>query len=393
MRKAAWALWGELARGVRLAAVTGTNGKTTVSSLLRLMLASGGSAGLVSTFGIDLGAGVGPTGFTTPETAELLGAVAEARLAGMRWCVLEVSSHALALGRVDGFAFDVAVFTNLSRDHLDFHGDMEAYLDAKAILFDRLEDKAVAVLNRADPASGELARRTRARVVFTGCTEDCDVRVETLAPAGNVRLSVAGETIQFGWRLRGTHNCLNLASAAGAAHAAGVALDDIARTAESFRGIRGRLEPVEAGQDFAVLVDYAHTPDALDAVLRSLRPETKGRLICVFGCGGDRDRSKRAPMGAIVSELADTAIVTSDNPRSEDPARIIEEILAGIADRSRLSVEPDRAKAIAVAIESAGKGDVVVIAGKGHETEQIVGAERRPFDDRAVALAALGARS
>ncbi len=405
MRTAAWALWEDDARAMRLAAVTGTNGKTTVVTLLRDMLVSGGaSAGLVGTLGRDLGAGLEPTGFTTPETAELLEAISRMRRGGMRWGVIEVSSQALALGRVfpgdaaggrgKGLDFEVAVFTNLTPEHLDFHGTMEAYLDAKAILFESLSSDARAVLNREDPSSRELARRTGARVLWTGLGESCDVRVEETARgpgAKRVRLVAKGEAVELAWTRPGRHNLVNLASAAGGATAAGISLEDIARAAEAFGGVPGRLDVVDAGQPFKVLVDYAHTPDALETILGSLRPETEGRLICVFGCGGDRDPSKRPLMGGIAERLADMVVVTSDNPRSEDPAKIIDEVIAGMTGPSRAHVEPDRERAIRHAVRVAREGDTLLIAGKGHETEQIVGDERHPFDDRIVARAAIEA--
>jgi UDP-N-acetylmuramoyl-L-alanyl-D-glutamate--2,6-diaminopimelate ligase len=401
-RRAAWALWGEEARGIRLAGVTGTNGKTTVAWLLRDMLRAGGFAtGVVGTLGRDVGSGLEATGFTTPEMAELLESIVLMRRSGMTWGVVEVSSHALALGRVfqegRGPEFSVAVFTNLSRDHLDFHGTMRAYLDAKAALFERLDSGATAVLNREDPASKEIARRTRARVVWSGVAEGCDVRAAVAAaPGGGDRRArlvarAAGDSAEFPWPHPGRHGLENLASAAAAALAAGAGMEAVARAAVEFRGVPGRLEAVATGLGFRVYVDYAHTPAALEAVLASLRPETAGRLVCVFGAGGDRDREKRPFMGKAASGLADSVIVTSDNPRTEDPMKIIEDILGGVADRSSVEVEPDRARAIGLALERAGEGDVVLIAGKGHEREQIVGNRRMPFDDREVAREALSA--
>jgi len=402
MRLAAWAVWGSSTRDIHLAGVTGTNGKTSVVTLLRDMLSAGGSpAGLVGTLGVDAGRGLEPTGFTTPETADILGALARMRAREMAWGVLEVSSHALELGRVlpdgvgprgRGLDFDVALFTNLTPEHLDFHGSMEAYLNAKAKLFESLRPDATAVLNFDDPASEKLSKRTRARVLRAGLGVDADVRVVEVAreDAGKrVVVSHGDDKAECLWRLPGRHNMSNLAVAAGGAIVAGVSLTNIARAAEAFAGVPGRLESVDAGQPFGVFVDYAHTPDALERLLESLRPETDGKLICVFGCGGDRDRTKRPLMGKVVERLADVAIVTSDNPRTEDPDTIISEIVGGIRDAERVRVEPDRARAIEIAVGLANKGDVVVLAGKGHETEQIVGDERRPFDDRLVARAAL----
>jgi UDP-N-acetylmuramoyl-L-alanyl-D-glutamate--2,6-diaminopimelate ligase len=394
MQTAARAVWGESARRVRLVGITGTNGKTTVGWLTREMLNAGGlRCGVVGTLGLDYGFDhdrrLRPTGYTTPEAAELFESLHVMSCSGVPWAALEVSSHALALGRVDGLDFSVGVFTNLTQDHLDFHGSLEAYRDAKAMLFERLGAGATAVLNREDATGAEFARRTQARVLWTGLTPECDVWAEPPSGAKPVALHAGEEAVEFAWSPAGRHNLENLASAAGAALAAGVKLEDVARAAARFDGVPGRLEAVDAGQDFRVYVDYAHTPDGLESVLRSLRPETHGRLICLFGCGGDRDRGKRPLMGGIAERLADEVIVTSDNPRSEDPARIIEEILAGMRSPSRARAEADREEAIRAAVASAHAGDVVLLAGKGHETEQIVGSLRMPFDDREVARAAL----
>lgn len=389
MRSVSWAVYGEDASRLALIGVTGTNGKTTVVFLIREMLAEGGRpSGLVSTLGVDTSEGLKKTSMTTPETCELLEALSRVRRAGLACAVIEVSSHALELGRIEGLDFSAAVFTNLTRDHLDFHGSMENYFRAKARLFERLGPEAVAVLNAEDERARELAGLTRARVLTAGLSEGCDLRVR---PAGGeVTIRTRDGSARASWKFPGTHNLLNLATAAGAAHALGVGLEEIARAAGRFQGLPGRLEEVRSGAPFRVFVDYAHTPDALRAALTALRPLALGRLVIVFGCGGDRDRTKRPIMGRLADELADEIVITSDNPRSESPIKIIEEIAAGLPHGRASRIEPDRARAIELAIASAHEGDVVLLAGKGHETEQLVGERRVPFDDRLKAAEVLG---
>lgn len=383
---------GEL-RGLRLIGVTGTNGKTTVAFMLReIMRAAGLRPCLLGTVVHDLGGEVVPSSLTTPPAHHLHSLLARARRRGCSAAVMEVSSHALARGRVQGLEFACAVFTNLTHDHLDFHGDMRSYFDAKARLFEPLDERATAVLNRDDPRSRELASRTRARVVGYSARSDADF------PASEVELSDSGTSfflrargrgLDVRMRALGAHNVENALAALAAAESTGVPLERAVEALASFRGAPGRLEPVEAGQGFAVLVDYAHTEDALRRGLSSLRAFARARVITVFGCGGDRDRTKRPGMARAAEELSDSVILTSDNPRTEDALSIIEDALAGFRRRREVRVEPDRREAIREAVGLADEGDVVLIAGKGHEDYQIVGTERLPFDDRAVAYEAL----
>ena len=325
---------------------------------------------------------------TTPEAIDLQASFAAMRDAGDRACAMEVSSHALALHRADAIHFAAAVFTNLTQDHLDFHPDMEAYFAAKRTLFE--SDPAIAVVN-ADDAYGrrllddlpdavsyaiEAPAAYRARDLRSGIAE---ARFTVLAPDGALSVTT---------RLPGAFNIANALAAVAVTHELGVPLEQIADALAVASPAPGRFQALDEGQPFAVLIDYAHTPDSLDNVLRAARALTEGRLICVFGCGGDRDRGKRAQMGRISSELADISIVTSDNPRSEDPRAIIEEILAGVASGGEHVVAAivERRAAIAQAISLARSGDVVVIAGKGHEQgQEFADGSKIPFDDATVA--------
>jgi UDP-N-acetylmuramoyl-L-alanyl-D-glutamate--2,6-diaminopimelate ligase len=367
---------GEPSRQLAVLGVTGTNGKTTVVHLLASILeAAGWPARVIGTL----------TGArTTPEAPELQASLAEARSEGVQAVAMEVSSHALDLHRVDGTWFTVAAFTNLSPDHLDHHGTMEAYFTAKARLFTpAFTDRAVVC---TDDAHGQLL--VDSAVVPTTAVGLGDAGDLVLAPDGS----------RFRWRgvdvvlpLVGRFNVRNALVAAEVAAAAGVDPTTVARGLAQAPPVPGRLEPIDAGQPFAVVVDYAHTPDGLDQVIGALREVGRGRLTVVFGCGGDRDPGKRPLMGAAAS-AADRVVLTSDNPRSEDPGAIIEAVLPGIPSSTDLVVEPDRRAAIAAALEGAGPGDVVLVAGKGHETTQTVGDLVLPFDDREVARELLRAR-
>ncbi|MDA3039419.1 MAG: UDP-N-acetylmuramoyl-L-alanyl-D-glutamate--2,6-diaminopimelate ligase [Actinomycetota bacterium] len=384
MGPAASLILGEPSKKLDVIGVTGTNGKTTTVHLLGSILRRDGR--LVETHGTLTGAR------TTPEAPELQERLADAVDRGVRFVAMEVSSHALDLHRVDGTRFSVAIFTNLGHDHLDHHGDLERYFEAKARLFSSAFT-AVAVINVDDPYGLRLADETDR----TG-----DVEVVRVSSSDAVGLHLDGPEAQFEWRgvqvalhLAGRHNVLNALVAAAAAAVVGCDPVDIADALCAAKPPRGRFELVNVGQPFHVAVDYAHTPDALAAVLeagRESRGSPEGRVLLVFGCGGDRDRAKRGPMGRAAVDGADLVIVTNDNPRSEHPARIIDEILRGIpggSDHPRVRVEPDRALAIAEAISRARPGDVVVIAGKGHETEQIIGECTVAFDDREAALGPL----
>jgi len=376
--------------------VTGTNGKTTTTYLLHSILQTAGrTPALLSTVEERLGQERTPARWTTPESLELQGFLAQAHQCGHHVVVMEVSSQGLVGHRVDDVHFQGGVFTNLAPEHLDAHGTMAAYGEAKALLFRGLGEDAAAVLNADEEFSQHLAEVAQARVVTYGMEKPAQVGgrvLEVTASGTRFVLDVEGERREVRSPLVGRHNVANCLAASATAWALGVGLDAIVAGVEALTSVPGRLERVDVGQPFAVLVDYAHTDHALENVLQAVRGLTEGRTVVVFGCGGDRDRGKRPRMGAVAERLADVVWVTSDNPRSEEPDAIIEEILAGVSDRRRVQVEADRARAIAQAVAEAGAGDVVLIAGKGHETYQIVGSERRPFDDRVVAAEALRSR-
>jgi UDP-N-acetylmuramoyl-L-alanyl-D-glutamate--2,6-diaminopimelate ligase len=321
---------------------------------------------------------------------------------GVTAAAMEVSSHALALGRVAGSAYDVAIFTNLSQDHLDFHGSLDEYFAAKATLFTPAYTR-VGVVNTDDPYGRRLAET--APIPITTFSADGDpaaswraVDVRTGADGSTFRIiGPGGVEADASVALPGHYNVANALGAVVALVEAGVHLATAVAGVAACPGVPGRLERVEAGQDFTLLVDYSHKPGAVEAVLHALRPVTGGRLCIVLGCGGDRDRAKRPLMGAASARLADVAILTSDNPRSEDPLAILAEMLAGVLTvpeqrRARVIIEPDRAAAIGLAVAMASKGDVVVVAGKGHERGQYIGATVTPFDDREVAAAAIAGR-
>ncbi|MCU1454964.1 MAG: UDP-N-acetylmuramoyl-L-alanyl-D-glutamate--2,6-diaminopimelate ligase [Acidimicrobiales bacterium] len=351
--------------------ITGTNGKTTVAHLLAAILeAAGRRCGVIGTL----------TGArTTPEAPELQARFAALLAEGHDSVAMEVSSHALQLQRVDGTRFRVAVFTNLSRDHLDFHGDMESYFQAKAKLFDpRLSDRAVVNL---DSPHGRLLRDA-ATIPTVGFSLD-DATDLQLGPAGSA-FTWRGETVRLG--LAGRFNVSNALAAATAAAELGLSAAEVAAGLAMVPPVPGRFELVDEGQPFLVVVDYAHTPDGLEQVLLTARELAgSGRVLAVFGAGGNRDRTKRPAMGAAVAEGADLAVLTTDNPRGEDPAAIMADVHEGLRTANELLIEPDRRAAIAAALARAEPGDVVVVAGKGHETTQTIGRDVLPFDDRAVA--------
>lgn len=366
------AFWGHPTRSLVLVGVTGTNGKTTTASLISSVVAhSGVSCGLIGTL-------TGP--HTTPESPDLQEQLAGFVSQGMRAVVMEVSSHGLALHRVNGCRFAVSVFTNLGRDHLDLHGTEERYFAAKAELFTpRLSDRGVANL---DDTHGRLLVDVASVPMVTFSRADVsDVEITPTAHAYTWR----GEHISV--RIGGDFNVMNSLAAATACAELGIAPAAIAAGLMQASAVPGRFEAVRAGQPFDVIVDYAHTPDGLRAALVAARSAGSGRLIAVFGCGGDRDREKRPLMGAVAVECADLVVITSDNPRSEDPLGIINAVSAGVPDdyRSRVVTDPDRRSAFAQAFNMATAGDVVVIAGKGHETTQTIGGTVVPFDDRSVA--------
>jgi UDP-N-acetylmuramoyl-L-alanyl-D-glutamate--2,6-diaminopimelate ligase len=387
------AFYGHPSHRLSVIGVTGTNGKGAVTYFTRAVLEAGGArCGVIGTLGAFLGDEVIKLPHTTPEAPVLQALLDRMAQRGMSFVAMEVASHALAMHRVDGVRFEAAAFTNLTQDHLDFHGTMEAYRDAKALLFQKVVPDGISVLNRDDPASAYLSARSRAPVRTYGFTEDADVRAEDvrLDLDGCAFTVVAREGRQrFFIPTPGRFNVYNALCAIALGLHFGVPLDAMAARLASFEGIPGRFERVDEGQEFAVIVDYAHTPDGLRRVLETARELTGGQVIVVFGCGGDRDRAKRPQMGRIAATLADRVIVTSDNPRSEDPLRIIEEITSGIPPTARYEVEPDRRAAIRRALQSARPKDAVLICGKGHEDVQILQDRAIPFDDRAEARAAL----
>jgi len=386
MAVAADEFFGRPTEELEVAGVTGTNGKTTTAFLLYAILAAAGRRpGLLGTIESRVGGERRPAVRTTPEAIDLQREFREMLDAGDRSAAVEATSHGSALGRLDHVRFSALVFTNLTQDHLDFHGTLEAYFDAKRRLF--TETRPPAAVNVGDEHGRRLAEELRGHneLLTFGFADDADLRPEELelGPRG-ARFNAGG--IELETRLRGRFNVENVLGAVAAARLLGISDEAIAYGVKELRGVPGRFEAVDEGQPFAVLVDYAHTPDSLENVLRTARDLAQNRVLCVFGCGGDRDRGKRPLMGRIATELADVAIVTSDNPRSEEPATIIAEILEGAPEAE---VEPDRREAIARAIGEAGEGDVVVIAGKGHEQGQQFADRTIPFDDREVAREAL----
>jgi UDP-N-acetylmuramoyl-L-alanyl-D-glutamate--2,6-diaminopimelate ligase len=380
--------------------ITGTNGKTTTAHLLGQLLEHTGLApGVLGTAGHKLAGGVAlEAGHTTPDAPELQRLLRRHADAGGRTLVMEASSHALAQHRTAGIDFAVAVFTNLTREHLDYHVGLDEYARAKARLFEQLGPDGAAVLNADDPRSAQMADAAReqgARLITYSTRREADLRVSRLRtdPRGS-RFCIDGMGIfssDLRLTLRGRYNVENALAAAAAARLMGAGPSEILEGLATTSGAPGRLEPVATGgRGFELFVDYAHSPDALERVLGVLRADleragTGGRLIVVFGCGGDRDKGKRPQMGAVAARLADVVVVTSDNPRSEPPLSIASDILAGMRGGAECIVELDRRLAIERAVALARPGDVVLVAGKGHETAQVVGAETRSFDDRAVA--------
>ena len=381
-------LFGHPAASLTLVGVTGTNGKTTVTYLLEgVFRAAGLVPGVIGTTGLRIDGEPGPLARTTPEAPDMQRLLARMAAAGVQAVAMEASSHALAQRRLDAVRVDLAMFTNLSQDHLDFHPTMEAYFEAKAALFTPAHAEA-GIVNADDPWGRRLLGSPAIPLTTYGLDVDADVRAsDVVITDDGVGFATSGVSVRSA--LRGRFNVSNCLGAFAAGLALGIAPDVIARGLASVRVVPGRMEPVEAGQPFAVVVDYAHTPDSILNVLRGARALADGQVIVVFGCGGDRDRAKRPMMGRAAATNADLTIVTSDNPRHEDPEAIIAEILTGIPEASRTIVEPDRRRAIAAAVRAAGPGDVVVIAGKGHEATQTIGDRVLPFDDRAVARAAI----
>ncbi len=391
-------------RSLSATGITGTNGKTTTAFLTESLLNSAArSSVLIGTIECHIAGETRPSVHTTPESRDLFEMMAEGVARGAEELVTEVSSHALDQGRMIGIPFDVAVFTNFTRDHLDYHQTMENYFAAKRLLFDGTVYPAprVAVINALDPRAEELAAAARAagaevRTYGIGGIGAGEWRAAsyTLTPSGaTIQLETPAGSACLSSRLAGEVNILNLLAAFTAAHARGISFSHLAAAVPTLKPVPGRFQPVDAGQPFTVIVDYAHTDDALrnlTALARQITAASGARVITLFGCGGDRDRTKRPKMGQAAGEGSDFVVATSDNPRSEDPASILAEIEPGLQSTGvAYTVEVDRAAAIRLALEAAKPGDVVLIAGKGHEKEQILAGRIIPFDDAEVALSIL----
>ncbi|MGQ0562756.1 MAG: UDP-N-acetylmuramoyl-L-alanyl-D-glutamate--2,6-diaminopimelate ligase [Gemmatimonadota bacterium] len=389
---AASVLYGTPEAKLTIAGVTGTNGKTTTAWIMRYLLCARYSVALIGTLGIFMPDGtLISESLTTPGPVELARLLSTLVDQGVTAISMEVSSHALDQGRVQALRFDAAVFTNLTRDHLDYHGTVAAYLDAKRSLVGLLRPGGAAVINADDAAWEGLADTAPRALRFTIADRPAELRAQDIAgSAEGTRfvLSEGGETAIVNLPLIGDYNVQNALGAAGACLALGYELPEVARLLSSVPQVPGRLEKIHS-DEFTVLRDYAHTPDALERVLQTLRPITTGRLVVLFGAGGDRDRGKRPEMGEIAQRLADVAIVTSDNPRTENPEAIIDEITAGMRTGEYVRVA-NRREAIAIALELARPGDVVLLAGKGHETYQIIGSQRVDFDERAIVAELIG---
>ncbi len=378
-------IYGHPDQELTMVGITGTNGKSTVSLiLLEILEAAGHSTGCIGTLGYSFGEQQFEGPRTTPEASDLFRTLRRMRDAGAQAVTTEVSSHALAMGRVEGVGFDLAVFTNLSRDHFDFHSGFEDYFSAKRRLFDQLKPGGRAAVNVDDPYGLRLAKELSDAVTFGREGQIRAAEVEFSAAGLRGSIETPRGPLEFTSPLLGRYNLDNLLAAAAGAEAMGLPHEAV-RAGFAARGpLPGRMEPIECGQPFPVIVDYAHTDAALAATLRSLKGFTEGKILLVFGCGGDRDPGKRTLMGRVAGELADLSIITSDNPRREDPLAIIASVEEGMkqSGNANYRILPDRREAIRRAINQAGPGWVVLIAGKGHEAVQIVGDQELPFSDR-----------
>ncbi|QCT02235.1 UDP-N-acetylmuramyl-tripeptide synthetase [Paenibacillus algicola] len=402
------AFYQQPSHGMTLIGVTGTNGKTTTTCLIhQIMNDHGVETGMIGTLRMSFGGVSYPVSRTTPGALELQRSLSEMAQSGVQLCVMEVSSHALEQGRVKGTDFRTAVFTNLTQDHLDYHASLEQYRAAKGLFFSRLGNafskdpkrRKYAVMNVDDPSSEVYAKLTSAEVITYGIDREADVRAVNISVSAQgtfFRAETFRGQVDVQLKMVGRFNVYNALAAIAAALLEGVPLESIAASLMKMQGVEGRVEPVTEGQPFAVIVDYAHTPDGLDNVLRTMKEIAQQRILTVFGCGGDRDRSKRPVMGRIAAQWSDQIIITSDNPRSENPAQILQDIEAGLKaegiPQERYELIEDRRDAIKKAIEMASPGDVVLIAGKGHETYQLIRNQVLDFDDRIVAKEAIRGR-
>ena len=380
------AFFGEPAKKLRLIGVTGTNGKTTTTFLIKEILDMfGKKSGLIGTVVNMIDQQAEPAALTTPESFALQQLFAKMVQAGCEYCVMEVSSQALSQGRVEGCMFEVAVFTNLTQDHLDYHGNFENYAAAKAILFSQCKK---AVLNSDDPAWHRMIRDSSCPYVTYAQKQQADYRAAEIQYAQTgvrYQLRHAEQCFDTAIGIPGEFSVYNSLCAITALAELGFSLADVVEKAAKVRGVKGRIEVVPTDTDYVVIIDYAHSPDGLENILKAVRPITKGRVLTVFGCGGDRDRTKRPLMGKVAASLSDYLFVTSDNPRTEQPEAIIADILAGLKDCSvPMVVEPSRTLAIQAALNEAKAGDTVLLAGKGHETYQILGTEKIHYDEREI---------
>ncbi len=389
------AFYGFPSRKLKLVGVTGTNGKTTTTHLIKSILESTGlKTGLIGTINYVIEDEVISAVQTTPESLDLNKFLNEMVNKNISACAMEVSSHALALDRVYGLDFDVGVFTNLTQDHLDFHRTFEAYFQAKKILFDSLKESAYAIYNIDDPYGEKIVADTKAGKLSYGKSEKADVKVKDIALSFNgtslVVQTPTESSLEINSKLIGEFNVYNILASVAVGYALGIEHGDIKRGIESLENVRGRFEKMISPDGYVVIIDYAHTPDALekciDTILKLREQAGGGKLITVFGCGGDRDVAKRPIMGKIATEKSDVTIITSDNPRFEDPQKIISDIVEGVKQNSVYYIFVDRKEAIYRALEMAQKGDIVLIAGKGHEEYQIIGDRKIPFSDKQVAL-------
>lgn len=382
-------MYGEPSKKLELVGITGTNGKTTIAYLLDgLVSRLAPPSIMLGTVVQKLGEDSTPTRHTTPEASDIQAFLASAVRHGARYGAIEVSSHGLQLARLSGSEFAVAVFTNLSRDHLDFHGDMEAYFKAKRALFNNhLRPSGTAVISIDDAYGERLAAELAQTVLTFGSSRTADLcLVEARGDLNGleVRFSYEGEESSFTSPLIGSYNAMNLLGVVGASLALGFDLAQVTGLLATISGAPGRFERVEIDAPFSVIVDYAHTDDALRKLLEAARPLTDKQLTVVFGCGGDRDRSKRPLMGDVATRLADRVVITSDNPRTEEPAAIVREIEVGARGAAEVIIEVDRRRAIALALKDASAGDLIVVAGKGHEAYQVIGSDVLDFDDRLI---------
>lgn len=402
LAQASQAYFGDSSGKMCLAGVTGTNGKTTITYLMESMFkVKNEGVGVIGTVNYRFGQRCIPAVNTTPGILDLYSLLSGMQKEKIKNCIIEVSSHSLEQERVETLQFDAAIFTNLTREHLDFHKNMEDYLSAKLKLFEKIKKGGFAVVNIDDPASESIMQKVKscrkASIITYGIDSEADVtakdinlscrgiKFQLVAGVAAEPCSVSIKPIEIESSLIGRHNVYNILASIGAALAIGIKLDDIKKGVEALKGLPGRLESIDCGQNFSVYVDYAHTEDGLENVLKSLRELKPRRIISVFGCGGNRDRFKRPRMGRISTELSDIVFITSDNPRNEEPIDIINEITKGISpEKNNYIIEPDRFSAIKKAVLDGREGDIILVAGKGHEAYQILKDTAVPFDDREV---------